>query len=649
MSAHAGVLCPPGAVDEARALDTLDRHLISFGPDGAVRHVAPGIGMLARSLHVRPEDAFTAPILSSEGCFVTWDGRLDNRSDLLAQLCPATNGSRLPDTAIVLCAYERWGLGAFARFVGDWSAVIWDPRTRSVHLASDFSGNRPLFYASVGDCFLWASTLGPLVSALEGPPVAPEFAAGYLTASIAPGVTPFTGIHVVPPAHAVTRRATEIAVRLHRFWDFTFDRRSSATPCASQDAADECRELVKTAVGVRLHASQPVWAELSGGLDSSTIVCVAHRLRHAGRSEWPIPTVSCVAARGPDERRFIAAVEEHCGAVGHHVAIEQCESTFDEAAAWLTPKHPRNAVLALYRLVLAHGGRSLMSGHAGDVVFGNHVDSESQVIASLEAGRPIRAVGLARRSALASRGTTWQLLARSAAALMPAETYRRVLARRLLDDQGAPLVPRGTPSAKERFFLSRDGVEHWQQETARRVTRALALGPRHKARMLMTLTSLLDDRSFQTPSELPGLKVTFPFLHRPLVEFLASVSPDLLSTPDRPRALMRDAFQDVLPEIVARRFSKGRISELQRRRVIRDFAERFHRSTDTLHVVQAGFVDGEALRPALDAVVRDGLRSLKNLVEIVRFEGWLRLYGQRRRSLSGALPVRELSPTGRAS
>jgi len=110
--------------------------------------------------------------------------------------------------------------------------------------------------------------------------------------------------------------------------------------------------------------------------------------------------VSCVSRSGPDEREFIAAVEAHTRSQGHHIVFEQSDGAIDLNGAWLTPKHPRNAVLALYRRVLDGGGRMLMSGHAGDVVFGNHVYSDTHVMAALENASFLEAFRIARRAAL---------------------------------------------------------------------------------------------------------------------------------------------------------------------------------------------------------------------------------------------------------
>src|SRR5229473_2135815 len=76
---------------------------------------------------------------------LAWDGRLDNREDLLSRLKDSLRGDT-SNAALALAAYERWGTGGLVHLIGDWSVVIRDRANRSTILASDFAGVRPLYY-----------------------------------------------------------------------------------------------------------------------------------------------------------------------------------------------------------------------------------------------------------------------------------------------------------------------------------------------------------------------------------------------------------------------------------------------------------------------------------------------------------------------
>src|SRR6267142_5078586 len=124
---------------------------------------------------------------------MTWDGRLDNRDDLLLQHWRVLKEDTT-DVALAMAAYEKWGEDGFARLVGDWSLALWDAAPRELLLASDYMGIRPLYYAHDRDEVAWSSDLGLLVSRLPAVEIDDRFIVGYLTFAIPPETTPYRGI-----------------------------------------------------------------------------------------------------------------------------------------------------------------------------------------------------------------------------------------------------------------------------------------------------------------------------------------------------------------------------------------------------------------------------------------------------------------------
>src|SRR2546423_8800339 len=101
---------------------------------------------------------------SSRAEVLTWEGRLDNRDDLLSRLEVSLRGGT-SNEALALAAYERWGTDGFLQLIGDWSVVIRDVANRRLVLASDFAGVRPLYYHIQRGKVLWSTRLQPLVEA----------------------------------------------------------------------------------------------------------------------------------------------------------------------------------------------------------------------------------------------------------------------------------------------------------------------------------------------------------------------------------------------------------------------------------------------------------------------------------------------------
>src|SRR5215467_2622786 len=95
---------------------------------------------------------------------LSWDGRLDNRGDLLMLLADSLRGET-SNAALARAVYERWGTDGFVKLIGDWSLVIHDHVNRVIVLVSDFAGVRPLYYCVHPGGVYWSSRLHPLVDA----------------------------------------------------------------------------------------------------------------------------------------------------------------------------------------------------------------------------------------------------------------------------------------------------------------------------------------------------------------------------------------------------------------------------------------------------------------------------------------------------
>src|SRR5690242_16209612 len=108
-----------------------------------------------------PNEHFFSPIVTDDGSVASeilmWNGRLDNRNELLWSLS-AASGER-EDSALVLAAFDRWGISGLGRLIGDWSVVIHDKRRQAIVLASDFAGVRPLYYRHGERTIRWSSRL----------------------------------------------------------------------------------------------------------------------------------------------------------------------------------------------------------------------------------------------------------------------------------------------------------------------------------------------------------------------------------------------------------------------------------------------------------------------------------------------------------
>src|SRR5262249_51961701 len=249
---------------------------------------------------------------------LSWDGRLDNRSDLLLQLKESLRGDT-SNAALALAAYERWGTAGLVHLIGDWSLVIHDHANHAVVLASDFAGVRPLYYHVQPDGVCWSSHLQPLVDATQISELDEQYVRGFLLFGGCPNRTPYKGIYSVPAGHAVC--VSSEGTKIHRFWSLPV---GDVIRYRNQRRDEEdLRALFGEAVAVRLQKESPVLAELSGGLDSSSVVSMANHLMHSGAARATrLTSVSYVWKNSLDEP-FIREMELFCGIDGRHISTHK--------------------------------------------------------------------------------------------------------------------------------------------------------------------------------------------------------------------------------------------------------------------------------------------------------------------------------------
>src|SRR5258707_14553304 len=121
--------------------------LAPYGPDSNESYSKGGVTILYRAFHTTKESRRESqPHVSPSGAVITWDGRLDNRAELIRDLRDVLAFDST-DVAIVAAAYEKWGADCFARLIGDWAVSIWNPNNRSLILAKDPIGTRHLYYS----------------------------------------------------------------------------------------------------------------------------------------------------------------------------------------------------------------------------------------------------------------------------------------------------------------------------------------------------------------------------------------------------------------------------------------------------------------------------------------------------------------------
>lgn len=277
MSAICGVWNRDGK-DAQQDCARMRRALAIYGPDREGAWHGGAIALGVQRFHCLPEDRFDhQPLSGGGGRFrLVADVRLDNRSEL-AQTLDLFGASTLSDADIVLAAWERWQDASLDRLIGDWAIAVWDESERTLTLARDMIGTRPLFYHAGRHVFAFASMAKGL-HALADIPIGPDFDTLRDYIALAPRRGPgsfFQGIARVEQGGKVVLKA-DGRVEPGQWYDW--NRIETRTMTDDAACIEAFRDLFDRAVAARLRSTGPIGSELSSGFDSTAVTITAARI-----------------------------------------------------------------------------------------------------------------------------------------------------------------------------------------------------------------------------------------------------------------------------------------------------------------------------------------------------------------------------------
>jgi len=272
--------------DDARG--RVQQMVSALGPYGPHHQAiwSDGPVALGRTLYrTTPEDAHDRqPVRAcDETATIIADIRLDNRDELISELdLTPRDAAVMADSEILARAWTHWEEACLPRLLGDFAFIVWDARKQRVFCARDPLGRRPLFYHRGADFIAVASMPKALLALPDVPKAVDEDLLGAFLASLPVSGTdnPFggrsfyKGIERLPPAASLTINRDKLVVS--PYW--SAENVPAVRYKTDADYLEQARELFDRAVGARLRSTGPIGAELSGGLDSSSVVVTAARL-----------------------------------------------------------------------------------------------------------------------------------------------------------------------------------------------------------------------------------------------------------------------------------------------------------------------------------------------------------------------------------
>lgn len=561
MSAIWGLFARDGRPAGPDELERVQAALAHRGPDGAGLWSDGPLGLGHLALYTTPEAGREQlPVRSRDGALaVTADARLDNRDELIGALgLDERPPALLGDGELILAAYERWGEGCAARLLGDFAFAVWDGRRRRLFLARDHFGVRPLYYHQSAGLFAFATEIKGLLAIPAVPRRLNELrVAELMTRSLRDhGLTFYSDVASLPPAHVAVVCRDGVAVRPYWQLDPTRELRLGS----DAEYAEAVRETFLEAVRCRLRGHTPVGAMLSGGIDSSSIVCAARQLLAAGDGRR-LHTFSAVFERVPsaDEGPYIEAVLAGGGLEPHFIAGDEV-SPFVEPDMML--RHLDEVMDAgnlsinwcAYRSARERGALVVLDGFDGD----NTISHGLGYLTELALGqRWLRLAAEVRAYSRRTGADDWRRAYLSWVRQYGVGRLARSVRRAL-----GPLARPGPAAADDGAawapFLRRDLVRRSGIADRRR---ALPPAPRtDRERQHMLLTSPGEARALAKLDHAAGafgVEVRFPFWDRRLVELCLALPPEQKLHRGWTRMVMRRAMAGILPEQVRWRGGKS--------------------------------------------------------------------------------------------
>jgi asparagine synthase (glutamine-hydrolysing) len=368
-------MCGIVGIFDITGASEIDRNLLSRmnesqfhrGPDEGGLHTEPGLGFGHRRLSIIDLSSGQQPMHSQDGNVVlTYNGEVYNFPELREELEALGYSFRTHcDTEVILYAWQAWGESCVERLRGMFAFGIWDRPRQTLFLARDRLGVKPLFYAELSNGqFIFGSEL----KALKQHPLLPKnvdptaiedyFGFGY----IPDPKTIYKGVYKLEPGYSLTIKRGQNGFRPKQYWDVKFQPASAGNVA---EAGEELIERLREAVKIRMVADVPLGAFLSGGVDSSGVVALM-----AGLSKDPVNTCS-ISFGDPkfNEAQFAAQVAERYQTAHRVEQVDPDDfSLIDQLSGLYDEPYADSSALPTYRVceLAKKQVTVVLSGDGGD-------------------------------------------------------------------------------------------------------------------------------------------------------------------------------------------------------------------------------------------------------------------------------------------
>jgi len=591
--------------------------LLHRGPDDGGVYLDGSVGLGFRRLSILDlSDAGHQPMVSKDGRYVlVFNGEIFNYIELRTELRElGYQFQSSGDSEVLLAAYRQWGADCLPKLNGMWAFIIYDRRHRRLFGSRDRFGVKPLYYSRDHDIVQFASEIKALRASGYGrSDINWRTAARFLLEGRLDGQeeTFYEGIRQIPPGSG-------FEVEMDGTWrQWSFWSLEALPTTVSANPAAAFADLFEDSVRIRMRSDVPVGVCLSGGLDSTAIICAAarHRSEYAGAGSESLQAF-CYMDKQFDESRYIADTLAQTGA-----QLQQLETSPGELwndlrkVLWFQdePVHTMTAVVGyqLMRLAASQGIRVVLNGQGADETIGGYSSYFQDCwVALIRQGRVRDAWQAVTSYTMAhggsSRGRFTEAVNRWLSwELYSIDTYRQWAQRR----RQARL--------RENPWFSTDLVKYHINEDVPPVSGTLSSALNQSiVSAPLPLYLRIEDRNSMANS----VEARLPFLDYRLVSFVSGLPDDWKIRGPWNKYVLREGMRGRIPESVRSRVDKMGFPTASKKWFAHDLHEPLRDLLGSRSVRERGIYNVGALSADLDRHRRGEIDLANRLFHVAEFE-----------------------------
>ncbi|MFA0834609.1 MAG: lasso peptide isopeptide bond-forming cyclase [Methanobacterium formicicum] len=562
MSAITGIFYRDGRLVDTNQIKKMNDVLSHRGPDGADVWCEGSIALGHQMLWTTPESLKEKLPFEEDDLVITADARIDNRKELSEEL-RIPDVEDVSDSYYILKSYQKWGETCPEKLLGDFAFVIWDKKKEILFCARDHMGVKPFYYYLGKNAFYFASeikalfTINEIQKKLNKIKVADYLVGMYEDREI----TFYEKIIRLPAANSLLINFQDQS--FWKYWELDLNKKIEMS--SDEEYAAAFLNIFKDAVNCRLRSNSSIGSLMSGGLDSSSIVCTARDSLKTKKDI--IKTFSATFEDVPecDEQYYIKKIIEGGGIEPFYVEADKISPLWNiENVLWFLDEAsvaPNSLILwNLFRKAHETSVRVLFDGFNGDTTVSHGDRFFIDYIFSLNL---IKGINELKKLSDREDISFFKLFLFSSIPLIP-----------LVLIKALELLPISFNGLIERFELINESliVETGIKERYReKQDHPMRSARRSKVYHYILLTSGLIQTAFERRDKMAAaeeLEVRYPFCDRRLVEFCLSVPIEQKINNGWDRIIMRNAMENILPIEIQWRQQKTTVAPNFRRNIL---------------------------------------------------------------------------------